>query len=76
MKQGLEETSNVTALVVASKAEIDEFLKNEKIGNARESQAQIDRLCAKEGINVGRNIEIQKGIHAESVSEDLSLIHI
>lgn len=49
MKQGLEETSNVTALVVASKAEIDEFLKNEKIGNARESQAQIDRLCAKEG---------------------------
>ena len=36
MKQGLEETSNVTALVVASKAEIDEFLKNEKIGNARE----------------------------------------
>lgn len=74
MKQGLEETSNVTALVVASKAEIDEFLKNEKIGNARESQAQIDRLCAKEGINVGRNIEIQKGIHAESVSEDRRLM--
>ena len=74
MKQGLEETSNVTALVVASKAEIDEFLKNEKIGNARESQAQIDRLCAKEGINVGRNIEIQKGIHAESVSEERRLM--
>ena len=74
MKQGLEETSNVTALVVASKAEIDEFLKNEKIGNARESQAKIDRLCAKEGINVGRNIEIQKGIHAESVSEDRRLM--
>lgn len=72
--KGLEETSNVTALVVASKAEIDEFLKNEKIGNARESQAQIDRLCAKEGINVGRNIEIQKGIHAESVSEDRRLM--
>lgn len=74
MKQDLEETSNVTALVVASKAEIDEFLKNKKIGSARKSQAKIDGLCAKEGINVGRNIEIQKGIHAESVSEDRRLM--
>lgn len=31
MKQGLEETSNVTALVVASKAEIDEFLKMRRL---------------------------------------------
>lgn len=73
MKRELQETSNVTALVVASKAEIDEFLKDEKIGNARESQAKIDALCAKEGVAVGKSIEISKGIHAETVCEEMRL---
>lgn len=65
---------NMCRSLIVSRPKNDEFLKNEKIGNARESQAKIDRLCAKEGINVGRNIEIQKGIHAESVSEDRRLM--
>lgn len=74
MKQELQATSNVTALIVTSKAEIDDFLKDEKIGCAQKSQAKIDALCAKEGVAVGKSIEISKGIHAETVCEDRRLM--
>lgn len=61
------------ALVRTTKSEIDDFLKGEKIGKARDSKSEIDALCAMKGVEVGRNVEICKGIHAETVSEDLRL---
>lgn len=73
MRQELQETSGVTALAVTSKAEIDEFLKDEKIGRAQKSQAKIDGICVKEGISVGKSIEINKGIRAETVCEKMRL---
>ncbi len=72
-KKVLEKETNITALVRTTKSEIDDFLKGEKIGKARESKAEIDTLCAMKGMEVGKNIEICKGIHAETVSEDLRL---
>ena len=72
-KKVLEKETNITALVRTTKSEIDDFLKGEKIGKARESKSEIDALCAMKGVEVGRNVEICKGIHAETVSEDLRL---
>lgn len=72
-KKVLEKETNITALVHTTKSEIDDFLKGEKIGKARDSKAEIDTLCAMQGMTVGKNIEICKGIHADAVSEDLRL---
>lgn len=72
-KKVLEKETNITALVRTTKSEIDDFLKGEKIGKAREAKSEIDALCAMKGVEVGRNVEICKGIHAETVSEDLRL---
>lgn len=72
-KRILETENNITALVRTTKSEIDDFLKGEKIGKARESKSDIDALCAMRGIETGKNVEICKGIHAESVSENLRL---
>lgn len=72
-KKALEEQTNITALVRTTKSEIDDFLKDEKIGTARKSKAEIDALCAMKGMEVGKNVEICKGIHAETVSENLRL---
>lgn len=69
----METENNITALVRTTKSEIDDFLKGEKIGKARESKSDIDALCAMRGIETGKNVEICKGIHAESVSENLRL---
>ena len=67
-KRILETENNITALVRTTKSEIDDFLKGEKIG-----KSDIDALCAMRGIETGKNVEICKGIHAESVSENLRL---
>lgn len=72
-KRILETENNITALVRTTKSEIDNFLKGKKIGKARESKSDIDALCAMRGIETGKNVEICKGIHAESVSENLKL---
>lgn len=72
-KRTLETENNITALVRTTKSEIDDFLKGRKIGKARESKSDIDALCAMRGIEAGKNVEICKGIHAESVSENLRL---
>ena len=69
----METENNITALVRTTKSEIDDFLKGEKIGKARESKSDIDALCAMRGIDTGKNVEICKGIHAEFVSENLRL---
>lgn len=72
-KKAMEEKSDITALVRTSKSEIDDYLKDEKIAKERESKAEIDALCAMRGVEVGKNIEIHKGIHAETVSKDRRL---
>lgn len=72
-QKAMEEKSDVTALVRTSKSEIDDYLKDEKIDKERDSKSEIDALCAMQGVKVGKNIEIHKGIHAESVSEDRRL---
>lgn len=72
-QQRLEEEVNITAIVLTAKTEIDNFLKGEKIGTARSPKSSIDPLCARNGISVGENIEICKGIHAEKISEEMML---
>lgn len=72
-KKILEEQTDITALVVCTKAEIDDFLKDEKIGKTRESKSEIDVFCASKGMDVGKNIEINKGIYSETVIPDLRL---
>ena len=72
-KKVLETENNITALVRITEGEIDDFLKGQKIGKARESKSDIDALCAMRGIEIGKNVEICKGIHAETISENLRL---
>lgn len=72
-KKALETENNITALVRTTESEIDDFLKGQKIGKARESKSDIDALCAMRGIEIGKNVEICKGIHAETVCENLRL---
>ncbi len=67
-----EVSGNITALVVSTKQEIDDFLKDQKIGKARkDNKMNPDALSAVKGIEVGRNIEINKGIEASVADEHL-----
>lgn len=70
-KNNLSYETNITALVQTTSAEIDDFLKGEKIRAPRNSKTQIDTSFAKQGVNVGKNIEIFKGIHDNTVREDV-----
>lgn len=72
-KQQLVNETNLTALMVTTKNEIDVFLSNEKIKTARNTKPSIDPLSAKRGFEVGKNIEIHKGIHTDRISEDRAL---
>lgn len=73
-KQQLQHECDITALALSTRAEIDDFLKDEKIGRSRARCESVDCLSANRGYNVGKNIEINKGIYAESVSEDRMLM--
>ena len=66
-------STDVTALVKSSKAEIDAFLEGLKIGKDKGTKADVDHRIALEGYSSGREIQIHKGIYANSVSEDLRL---
>lgn len=66
-------SADITALVKTTDSEILDFLKGQKIGTARNSKASIDRDIASSGREAGRNVEIHKGIYADSVSENLRL---
>lgn len=73
-KKQFEETSNLTALMVTTGNEIDFYLKDEHIKAGRKNGTPtIDPLSAIRGIETGRNIEISKGIYAETISEDRRL---
>lgn len=72
-KLNLSAETNITALILTTESEIDDFLKGEKIGTARKSNSSIDVLCAQKGVEVGKSIEISKGIHAKVVSEEMVL---
>lgn len=73
-KAELNKECDITSLVLSTKSEIDEFLKDEKILNARSSKVDIDKFCASQGYEEGRNVEINKGIYAETISEEKRLI--
>lgn len=66
-------STDIKALVKTSDADIDAFLAGQNIGKARASKAEIDRKIASEGYSSGREVQIHKGIYANSVSEDLRL---
>lgn len=61
---------DITSLVLSTKSEIDDFLKDEVIHSAKKSKAEIDDLCASKGYKEGKNVEINQGIYAETISED------
>ena len=73
-KRQLQQECDITALVLSTRAEIDDFLKGEKIGKGRASSESVDRLSANRGFITGQNVEINKGIYAESISEDRRLM--
>lgn len=66
---------DIKAIVKSSDADIDAFLSGQKIGKARASKSEMDVMIARSGYQAGREIEIHKGIYANSVSEDLRLEH-
>ena len=72
-KQELSKECDIKSLVLSTKSEIEDFLKDEKISAARSSKANIDSLCASKGYDEGKNVEINKGIYAETISEDRRL---
>ena len=73
-KRQLENETNLTTLMVTTKNEIDVYLSNEKIQTARTSKPSIDSLSARRGFEVGKNIEIHKGIHSDRISEERGLL--
>lgn len=73
-KEDLKSECDITALAISMKAEIDEFLKDEKIGNAKLGKINIDSLCANRGYKVGKNIQINKGVYAGVVNKDKRLM--
>lgn len=64
---------DVKALTLSCEAEINSFLEGTQIGSARWHKPSLEQSVAKQGIQVGRNISINKGIHADVVSEELRL---
>lgn len=73
-KKSLEKETNITALACTAKSEIEDFLKDVKITKGRSSKAEVDVICAAQGIKVGKNIEIHKGIHTEPTGENRCLL--
>lgn len=72
-KKRLEDQSDITALVCTTQSEIDDFLKDTKTSKTRKSKAEIDSLCAMQGMKVGKNVEISKGIHSDTANEKFRL---
>lgn len=72
-KKELSEKIDITSLTVSTKAEIDDFLKGQKIGTVKESKASVDSISAGIGYHVGENIEIHKGVYAQTVDEERRL---
>ena len=59
------DTDKVNALVKVTRAEIDEFLQNMNVKDARNRKVNVYESAMKEGEEVGRNIQIRKGMAAE-----------
>lgn len=57
-------SERLTALVRTSRAEIDLFLQNMGVSNARKRSVHVLGSAISEGEEVGRNIELQKGLGA------------
>ena len=66
-------TVDITSLTVSNEAEIDNFLKGQKIGTARASKSSVDYASARLGYSVGENVEIHKGVYAQTVDEERRL---
>lgn len=53
------------ALVLANRTALDEFLKNMEVNRARQRAIRVDGSILEEGREVGRNINLQKGIEGK-----------
>lgn len=69
-EKNLANESDITALVINSKQEINDYLKNQKIGKARDRKINVDKEILGIGYQTGRNLDIHKGIHATVTSDD------
>lgn len=58
----VDDSEKLTALVQAGRAEIDRFLQDMGVTNARKRSVHVLGSAMNEGEEVGRNIELQKGI--------------
>lgn len=64
-----ETAEKISSIIVSTTAEIDEFLIDRKIGQVRQRTVFVNSQAIAEGMKTGRNVEIHKGIHQDSVPE-------
>lgn len=72
-KVELSKENDIKSLIVSTNAEIEEFIKDMTITKGRASKASVDTAIMNDGKEVGRNVEINKGIYATSVGEERML---
>lgn len=56
------DTDKVNALVKVTRTEIDEFMRNLDVKNARNRKVNVFASALEEGEEIGRNIQIHKGV--------------
>lgn len=67
-RTGTAAARELTALVVAHQAEIDEYLASMDVKTARTRPVKVDEKVLEEGREVGRSISLQKGLDGYSRS--------
>lgn len=73
LRQEREEMQNecdVKSLVLSTRSEIDEFLKNKDIRKGKFRKPELDNESARKGFVTGLNVEINKGIYSKTVSKE------
>lgn len=66
----MQKECDVKSLVLSSRSEIDEFLKNRNIGKVKFRKPELDNDSASKGFVTGFNVEINKGIYSKTVSKE------
>lgn len=56
-REELQKECDIKSLVLSSRSEIDDFLKNKNIGKCRFRKPELEHDCARKGFETGRNVE-------------------
>lgn len=69
-REELQKECDIKSLVLSSRSEIDDFLKDKNIGKCRFRKPELEHDCARKGFETGQNVEINKGIYSKTVSKE------